>query len=206
MPGKTCSYQDCEAGIPPWFSLCRSHNEAKTKGEIDECPGCRQYKPIHYPLCRQCNTRGKSYTSDLDDSARASVNDRAARRKTVVREAPQATRQTAYRVESNPVWTNADNTMGANLFYVYILKLSDATFYAGHTREIRERISEHRDGKTTATAGKNPKLVWFTTTPTREEAATLEAELKEIITNNEREIRRKITWFRDLLREVDQTA
>ena len=92
------------------------------------------------------------------------------------------------------------------MFFIYILKLDGGKFYAGHTRELRERLSEHRDGKTRSTAGKNPRLVWFDTVDTREEAAEVEATLKELIDRNEREVRRMVTEFLDLIREVDTEA
>ena len=63
-------------------------------------------------------------------------------------------------------------------FYVYILKLEDGSFYAGQTREIRERLMEHRDGMTKSTEGKDPKLVWFTTVTTREQATDYEVQVK----------------------------
>ncbi|MCY4583123.1 MAG: GIY-YIG nuclease family protein [Chloroflexi bacterium] len=86
------------------------------------------------------------------------------------------------------------------------MKLSDGKFYAGQTREIRERLDEHRDSKTKSTAGKDPKLVWFTTVNTRNEATKMEAEIKKDIDRNDRQIRRMIIRFRDLLKEVDLTA
>ncbi len=60
-------------------------------------------------------------------------------------------------------------------------------------------MGEHRDGKTKSTAGKNPLLVWFDVVDTREEAAEGEAYLKALIDRNEREVRRMVNQFQDLV-------
>ena len=174
--GKTCGHQDCGEPIRPWFELygfelCAPHNSAKEKGGIDQCPsGCGQYKPAKYTLCRKCNAAGGNRT------------------------APSA-RPNRYEPESNPKWDAADQE--GDVFFIYILKLDGGKFYAGHTRELRERMGEHRDGKTKSTAGQNPKLVWFDVVDTREEAAEGEAYLKELINKNEREVRRMVNEFLD---------
>ena len=172
-----CKYQDCERRIQSWYDLCAPHNDSKRKGEIDECPGCGNYKDAIFPQCRACHA-----------SARTN-NPRS---------------QQKYEPERNPKWDAADEE--GDVFFVYILKLDGGKFYAGHTRELRERMSEHRDGKTKSTAGKNPRLVWFEDVDTREKAAEAEAYLKELIDKNEREVRRMVTEFLDLIREVDTEA
>ncbi len=179
QPNKICAYQDCGEGIPPWFELCAPHNTAKQKGEIDQCPTCGQYKDAKYPLCRSCNaaSRGSS---------------------------PASSRPGRYKPESNPKWDAADQE--EDVFFVYILKLDGGEFYAGHTRELRERMGEHRDGKTRSTAGKNPLLVWFDVVDTREEAAGAEAYLKELIDRNEREIRRMVNEFQDIISLVHRES
>ncbi|MFQ5873154.1 MAG: GIY-YIG nuclease family protein [Dehalococcoidia bacterium] len=45
--------------------------------------------------------------------------------------------------------------------FVYILKLSDASFYIGQTKSLAVRLQEHKDGLQSRTKGKNPKLVYF---------------------------------------------
>ena len=57
-----------------------------------------------------------------------------------------------YREEHSDSWSAGD--ADASEFYIYVLKLNDGTFYAGQTREIRERLMEHRDGTTKTTAGR----------------------------------------------------
>ena len=173
----TCQHQNCDQRIRPWFELCAPHHESKKNGEIDQCPDCSQYKETKYPQCRHCHAANPPNKSQ---------------------------QQGKYQPESNPKWDAADRP--DDLFFVYLLKLNGGQFYAGHTRELRERMSEHRDGKTPSTANKNPRLVWFDTVPTREEASEAEAYLKELIDRNEREIRRMVTEFLDLIREVDTDA
>ena len=177
--GKTCGYQGCGETIPAWFELCVPHNSAKQKGGIDHGPNCGQYKDANYPLCRSCNAASRNQA------------------------APSA-RPSRYEPESNPKWDAADQE--GDVFFIYVLKLDDGKFYAGHTRELRERMGEHRDGKTRSTAGKNPLLVWFYVVGTREEAAEGEAHLKELIDKNEREVRRMVNEFQDLVSLVHRES
>ena len=106
-----------------------------------------------------------------------------------------------YDKESSDKWASGDAE--ATEFFVYILKLDGNAFYAGQTRELRERVMEHRDGDAVSTAGKNPRLVWFTQVSTRDAAVTLEAELKRLCDKNPREIRRRVLRFQDLVEQLD---
>ena len=127
-------------------------------------------------------------------TAHASIANRRSRR------SPPESRKT-YRREHSDAWEAKDAE--AKDFYVYVLKLDDGSFYAGQTREIRERLMEHRDGTTKSTAGRNPKLVWFSTVSTREQATGLEVQLKKLCDQNPREIRRWVRRFQDLVEELD---
>lgn len=117
------------------------------------------------------------------------------------RSAKQGSVRSAYPKEHSDAWAAGD--ADATEFYVYILKLNNGKFYAGQTRELRPRLMEHRDGGTKSTAGKDPKLVWFTETLTREQATELEVELKELCDKNPREIRNMVIDFKDLVEELD---
>ena len=108
-----------------------------------------------------------------------------------------------YDKEYSKKWKAGD--AGATEFFVYILKLDGNAFYAGQTRELRERLMEHRDGDAVSTAGKNPRLIWFTKVSTRDEATTLESELKRLCDENPREVRRRVLQFQDLVQELDFT-
>ena len=103
--------------------------------------------------------------------------------------------------ESEDTW---DDSHEDNEYFIYILKLDDGKFYAGHTRELRERMGEHRDGKTKSTANKNPLLVWFEIVDTRKEASERESQLKKLIDKNEREVRRMVNKFQDYVRLVSK--
>ena len=104
-------------------------------------------------------------------------------------------------VKPSKFWAMRDE--GVDAFYVYILKLDNGSYYVGHTRELRERMLEHKHGSTVSTAGKHPKLRYFEVLPTRETAMTREAEIEKIRKKNNREILRMITRFNDLVRELD---
>ncbi len=49
------------------------------------------------------------------------------------------------------------------MFYVYIVKCQDSTYYTGYTNDLEKRLEEHNDGKRGAkyTMYKRPvKLIW----------------------------------------------
>jgi predicted GIY-YIG superfamily endonuclease len=108
-----------------------------------------------------------------------------------------------YTPNPSKLWGKRDE--GVNKFFVYILRLESGELYIGHTRELRERMLEHRDGITASTAGGNPKLQYFEILPTRESAMLREHEIKIILKNNRREIYRMISAFRELISEVEQS-
>ncbi len=173
---RICAFQDCDQPTPRKnYPLCRDHYDASEAGEIDKCSNCSQYKPSNFDLCINCYAEQGNQTAG-----------------------------NKYAVESSPKW-DAEKDAGADVFYVYILRLAGGKFYVGHTRELRERLSEHKDGKTRSTKGKNPRLVWFTELRSRKEATHLEAELKEVNDRNQREIRRMVIQFEDLAGALDFT-
>ncbi len=106
-----------------------------------------------------------------------------------------------YTPNPSKYWNRKDEV--ADAFYVYILRLNNGLFYIGHTRELRERMLEHKSGSTISTAGKQPKLLYFEVLKTRKEAMIRESEIKKIYKKNNREILRMITRFYDLTRELD---
>ncbi|MFC2066265.1 GIY-YIG nuclease family protein [Chloroflexota bacterium] len=66
---------------------------------------------------------------------------------------------TAREPERRPIIAHAD--IKRPIRYVYILKLSDGTFYVGQTNDLRIRLQEHKGGLQTQTKGKDPKLVYY---------------------------------------------
>ncbi len=175
-----CGYWECDGRIPPDHFLCLEHYEDWQDGFIDECPRCGRFKDAYYELCLDC----------------------AYHRPVVHWKPPVAIPhgKRRYDLEHSDAWNKGDKQ--ANRFFVYILKLDNGEFYVGQTRELRERLSEHRDKKTYSTAGHSPRLQYFEVLPTREAAETREAELKELKDSNPRQIRHMIIGFQDLIREV----
>jgi predicted GIY-YIG superfamily endonuclease len=98
-------------------------------------------------------------------------------------------------------WAKRDET--ADKFYVYVLKLHNGDYYIGQTREIRERLMEHRDGQTRSVRDREPKLQYFEIVASRETAMCREMELKGIARNNRREMVRIIRRFHDVVRELE---
>ena len=157
---------------PDMVRALRSSQHCQAEGRDRPVPHLRPVQGPKFRLCRSCNAASKNQTTS-------------------------DTPLSKYEPESNPKWDAADQE--DDVFFIYILKLDGGKFYAGHTRELRERMGEHRDGKTRSTAGKNPLLVWFDVVDTREEAAKGEAYMKELIDRNEREVRRMVNEFQDLI-------
>lgn len=62
-------------------------------------------------------------------------------------------KQLDYIPRPSQAWSKNDE--GVDNFYTYILKLENGDFYIGQTREIRERMVEHKTGRIISTAGKN---------------------------------------------------
>jgi len=65
------------------------------------------------------------------------------------------------------------------MFYTYIIRCNDDSFYTGITYNLRKRLKEHSLGKVSFTKNKKPlKLVFLKSFKTREEAARREKEIK----------------------------
>ena len=92
-------------------------------------------------------------------------------------------------------------------FFVYVLTLDGGAYYVGNTNDLHARLQEHRTNMSQSTKGKYPKLVWFTTVPTRSEAEDLEKELNNLNANTQtrREIHRMVVRFKQLVVELDYT-
>ena len=174
----TCAYWDCNRVIPSDHFLCGEHYEYYQNYLIDQCPSCGRFKNSMYELCLDCYDR------------------RPAKRWQPVNKIPERPPN----IEHSNAWNKRDTT--ATRFFVYVLSRDNGKFYVGQTRELRERLSEHKDGKVASTAGMNPKLKYFEILPTREVAEHRETELKQIAESNPREIRRMIISLRYLVSEL----
>ena len=189
---------------------CTEHYRELKTGKINESPGCGRAKDAKYPTCIDCKDSPKSAVKEAVKGVAKGVVRGAVKGaiegavKSPARSEsggkPRA-RYGRYREEHSVAWSAGD--ADASEFYVYVLKLNDGTFYASQTRESRERLMEHRDGTTRTTAGKDPKLVWFSTVSTRKQATELEVIVKKVCDRNPREIRRWILKFQDLVDELD---
>ena len=69
----------------------------------------------------------------------------------------------------------------ARPFFTYIiLHCADGSYYVGHTDDVDGRVAQHETGAGAGyTATRLPvRLVWFEEFPTREEAKSAEAQIK----------------------------
>ena len=177
---KQCAFWDCAEPIRSNHFLCYDHFLDWEDGLIDECPRCKRYKDSRYELCLDCK------------QSRPLATPRN-----------QKQPEPRYEPEHSRAWEKGDR--GVNEFYVYILKIGRGDYYAGQTRDLRARVEEHRDGDVPTTRNKSPRLQWFEQVPTREAATELEAKLKETIDHRERDIRKMIIQFRDVVEKLDFT-
>ncbi len=93
--------------------------------------------------------------------------------------------------------------------YVYLLKLSDNTYYAGQTTDLTVRLQEHRDGLQRQTANKNPRLVYYEEALDGKRATNeRERELIKLTQSGDglRKIRQMVEAFRAPLRLLDLEA
>ncbi|MEK7810435.1 MAG: GIY-YIG nuclease family protein [Pseudomonadota bacterium] len=65
-------------------------------------------------------------------------------------------------------------------FWVYILRCSDASYYAGHTDNLENRIGEHQSGMGHSyTSSRRPvELAWSQECTNRDEALAAEMQIK----------------------------
>ena len=66
------------------------------------------------------------------------------------------------------------------MFFVYILKCSDGTYYIGHTDDIETRIALHNSGQIEGYTSKRlpVEVVYIQDFQTRDEAFTIERQIK----------------------------
>lgn len=188
--GRGCNFWSCTLTVQGNRRFCHDHEMGRRRGIVDDCPDCGRGKDSRYPCCLECRRDRDAVDVGVPPS----------------RSFPQApaggvSRRPAPPLERSARWDRGDAS--ASCFYAYLLRLSDGSFYAGQTREIRERLMEHRDGAARSTSGRNPKLVWFMRFPSREDAAVHESRLKVLCRDNPRQVRRMIRAFQDIVGELD---
>ncbi len=65
------------------------------------------------------------------------------------------------------------------MHYVYILRLSNNTYYVGLTKNLEQRIKKHNEGGVPSTAKYGPQqLVWYSVFTNKEKAIAFEKYLK----------------------------
>lgn len=65
------------------------------------------------------------------------------------------------------------------IYYTYILRLSNDRFYTGITNNLVRRLSEHAKGQSISTRNKLPfSLVWSKSYKTRKESRRMEVKIK----------------------------
>ena len=200
-----CRFGGCDAPAGRDETVCFDHYVDLKAGALNGCPGCKRLKPRTSPHCRDCAAETSGRTQGDRTQATGALRQRLIARVTGPPDEHSRIRERRgrYEPESSYAWDRGDEN--ATVYYTYILKMDGAEFYYGHTRDLRARLSEHRDGSSPSTAGRQLRLVWFTETPTRAEAASLEAALKELNDRNPREIRKMVIRFQDLVREMSET-
>ncbi|MBM2832715.1 MAG: hypothetical protein HW414_1767 [Dehalococcoidia bacterium] len=171
-----CGYWNCRRSIRGSHFLCIDHFNDWNDYLIDECPSCGQFKDSGYKLCPTCYYRPATSPP---------------------RKPPSYPMPARPKVEHSEAWLKADK--GIDQFFVYILKLDGGRFYVGHTRDLRERLWEHKDKKELP----DPKLQYFEVLPTRESATQREAELKLLAAANQRAIRKMILRLKDWTSELE---
>lgn len=176
-----CGYWRCNRLIDSKYFLCAEHYEDWQYYLVDECPSCGRFKDAMYELCLDC------------------ANERTFTQWKPTVKIPTRNRQ--YSIEHSKAWEKGDKKK--DRFFVYACKLDSGEFYIGQTRELRERMSEHRDDPKSPIHGRNPKLQYFEILPDRKAAELREVELKKIKDSNPRQLRRMIIGFKDLIRELD---
>jgi len=103
----------------------------------------------------------------------------------------------------------AHATVERPIRYLYILKLSDGTFYVGQTNDLGMRLQEHKDGLQQQTKGKDPKMVYHESFEGMRKEVN-EREIEYTILNStgagQRKLRQMIEKFRAPLRLLDLEA
>ncbi len=65
------------------------------------------------------------------------------------------------------------------MYYVYILKLSNNDYYVGSTKDLKQRLADHQEGKNISTKPFRPvKLIYYCSFPTKTRAIKFEMYLK----------------------------
>ena len=145
-----CARWGCDKSATYDKPLCYKHWQEWEAWELDECNRCHYYYSgddfISQDLCDTDILEDYPLMCDacLDVTLADDGKDRIWK---------------ASELERRPIISHAD--IERPIRYVYILKLSDGTFYVGQTNDLSIRLQEHKDGLQTQTKGGDPKLVYY---------------------------------------------
>jgi putative endonuclease len=65
------------------------------------------------------------------------------------------------------------------MYYVYVLKLKDKTYYHGYSTDLKQRFKEHQDGNVESTKNLRPvKLIYYSAFEAKSKALSFEKYLK----------------------------
>lgn len=81
--------------------------------------------------------------------------------------------------------------MMTKVYYTYIVRCRDGSFYTGYTTNLGKRLAEHNDGRSGAkyTRSRRPvELVYYESFGTRHEAMSREALVKQLSHRQKAEI------------------
>lgn len=189
-----CARWGCDRSATYDKPLCYQHWLEWEAWESEECSRCHYYYPdddfIYYydwddvsgaypPMCDAC------LDVTLADDGKGRI-------------------WKATEPQRKPIIAHAD--IKRPIRYVYILKLSDGTFYVGQTNDLGIRLQEHKDGLQTQTKGKDPKMVYYESFDGMRKMVD-EQEMELTILNSSdkgrRKLRQIIEKFRAPLRLLD---
>ena len=175
---RKCKYWKCDELVYEYDHFaCYEHYCDFEEGLLSECRICNRLTDMPYETCLPCEKKSKFQANYGEYNNKKKSNNK-------------------YEREYSSKWDKGDSKVQE--FFVYILQLNNKSYYAGQTRELRQRYIEHREGRVITTKYKNPKLVWYQSVFSRSTATKIELELKKLIDNNPREIRRRIMSFQDI--------
>ena len=145
-----CARWGCDKSATYDKPLCYDHWREWEAWELDECNRCHYfYDDGNFVLYDMPDDDViKDYSRMCDDCLKVIIIDDGM-------DDPRRGGEP----ERKPIIAHAD--IERPIRYVYILKLSDGTFYVGQTNNLGIRLQEHKDGQQTQTRGKDPKMVYY---------------------------------------------
>ena len=152
-----CARWDCNKSATYDKPLCYEHWCQWEAWELEECNRCHQYYADYETVLY--DTSGDDYNEYplmCDECLKLTLyEDGRLKPAEPGMQGPIQIKEP----ERKPVLAHAD--IKRPIRYVYILKLSDATFYIGQTNNLGIRLQEHQDGQQAQTRGKDPKIVYY---------------------------------------------